>query len=349
MIDWKKILVSPKETIYRTLEVIDRSSVQIALVVDANNRLLGTVTDGDVRRGLLKGLSLENTAEQIMNRNINFSHIDDARDKVLAVMTNKSLHQLPVIDDSGCIVGLHTIDSLILDTTRENVVLLMAGGMGIRLNPLTKDCPKPLLKVGGKPILESIIESFIEQGFNNFYISINYMGEMIEDYFGNGSNLGVAINYIREDKRLGTAGPLKLLPQTINKPIIVMNGDILTKVDFRNLLDFHIVQMVDATLCIREYQLEVPYGVVSNDGNRFRSIIEKPKEKFNINAGLYVINPDIIEYIPPDCYFDMPELFRILTQEKRETAVYPIREYWMDIGQMDDYERANGDYSNVFK
>lgn len=349
MSNWKQILVSPSDTIYKTLEIIDNSSMQIALVVDNNGCLLGTVTDGDIRRGLLRGFSLQNSTEQIMNRDFCYSHIEDARDKVLAVMTNKSLHQIPVIDNNGCLVGIHTIDSLMADTTRDNIILLMAGGIGTRLNPLTANCPKPLLKVGGKPILESIIESFIEQGFRNFYISVNYKGEMIESFFGNGSNLGIQINYIRENKRLGTAGPLKLLPKTISKPIIVMNGDILTKVDFRNLLDFHVAQVVDATLCIREYQLEVPYGVVSADGNRFRSIVEKPKEKFNINAGLYVLNPDIIEYVPQDCYFDMPELFKILIREKRETAVYPIREYWMDIGQMNDYEQANGDYSKIFK
>jgi NDP-sugar pyrophosphorylase family protein len=234
-------------------------------------------------------------------------------------------------------------------TTRDNIVFLMAGGLGSRLKPLTANCPKPLLRVGGKPILESIVESFIEQGFKNFYISINYKGEMIEEYFGDGSDLGVQINYIREDKQLGTVGSLRLLSATNNQPIIVMNGDILTKVDFRNLLDFHLSQEADATLCIREYQLEVPYGVVSVERNRFRGIEEKPKEKFHINAGLYVINPELINYIPENAYFDMPELFKILAQKNHETAVYPIREYWMDIGHMEDYERANGEYREVFK
>lgn len=349
MEDWKQILVKPEDSVYRTLEIIDRSSLQIALVVDNKGCLLGTVTDGDVRRGILRGIALDSAIVEIMNKNFSCSHIEDAREKALAIMSNKSLHQLPVIDTNGHLIGIHTIDSLMANIARDNIVLLMAGGLGSRLTPLTADCPKPLLKVGGKPILESIIESFIEQGFVNFYISINYMGEMIENYFGNGSNWGVRIAYIREDKRLGTAGPLKLLPEINANPIIVMNGDILTKVDYRNLLEFHINQKVDATLSIREYQLEVPYGVVSVSGNRFRSIEEKPKEIYKINAGLYVLNPDIVDYIPPNNYFDMPELFKILVRENRETAVYPIREYWMDIGHLDDYERANGDYKNVFK
>lgn len=349
MQEWRQILVKPSDSIFRTLEVIDRSSMQIALVVDEKGHLLGTVTDGDVRRGILSGFSLDSAVAQIMHTNFSSCSIDDAREKVLAMMTNKSLHQLPVINHNGCLVGIHTIDSLMASTTKENIVLLMAGGLGSRLKPLTANCPKPLLKVGGKPILESIIESFIEQGFKNFYISINYKGEMIEEYFGNGSDLGIQINYIREHKRLGTAGSLKLIPETNTQPIIVMNGDILTKVDFRNLLDFHISQEADATLCIREYQLEVPYGVVSIERNRLRGIEEKPKEKFHINAGLYVINPELINYIPENTYFDMPELFKILARENRETAVYPIREYWMDIGHMDDYERANGEYQEVFK
>jgi dTDP-glucose pyrophosphorylase/predicted transcriptional regulator len=347
--DWKQILVAPSDSIFSTLEVIDRSALQIALVVDEKGHLLGTVTDGDVRRGILSGLSLDSAVAEIMNKNFSFSHVEDVRQKVLAIMSNKSLHQLPIIDHNGCLVGIHTIDSLMASTTRDNIVFLMAGGLGRRLKPLTENCPKPLLRVGGKPILESIIESFTEQGFKNFYISINYKGEMIEEYFGNGSDLGVQINYIREDKRLGTAGSLKLLPETNTQPIIVMNGDILTKVDYRNLLGFHIHQEVDATLCIREYQLEVPYGVVSINGSRFRSIEEKPKEIFHISAGIYVLNPNIIKYIPSNTYFDMPELFKILLKENRETAVYPIREYWMDIGHIDDYEKANGDYPRIFE
>jgi dTDP-glucose pyrophosphorylase/predicted transcriptional regulator len=346
--DWRQILVKPSDSIFRTLEVIDRSSMQIALVVDEKGHLLGTVTDGDVRRGILSGLSLDSEVVQVMNKNFSSCSVDDAREKVLALMTNKSLHQLPVIDHNGRLIGIHTIDSLMSSTARENIVLLMAGGLGSRLKPLTDNCPKPLLRVGGKPILESIIESFIEQGFKNIYISINYKGEMIEDYFGDGSDLGVQINYIREDKRLGTAGSLKLLPKTNNQPIIVMNGDILTKVDYRNLLDFHTSQKADATLCIREYQLEVPYGVVSIEGNKFIGIKEKPKERFYINAGLYVLNPDLIGYIPENTYFDMPELFKILANTNRETTVYPIREYWMDIGHMDDYEKANGEYQRIF-
>ena len=349
MNDWKQILVAPSDSIYRTLEVIDRSALQIALVVDEKGRLLGTVTDGDVRRGILRGLGLDSTVAEIMNKNFSFSHVEDVREKVLAIMSNKSLHQLPIIDHNGCLLGIHTIDSLMASNTRDNIVFLMAGGLGSRLKPLTANCPKPLLRVGGKPILESIVESFIEQGFKNFYISINYKGEMIEEYFGDGSDLGVQINYIREDKQLGTVGSLRLLSATNNQPIIVLNGDILTKVDFRNLLDFHLSQEADATLCIREYQLEVPYGVVSVERNRFRGIEEKPKEKFHINAGLYVINPELINYIPENAYFDMPELFKILAQKNHETAVYPIREYWMDIGHMEDYERANGEYREVFK
>ena len=348
MKDWKQILISPEDSILRTLAIIDHSSLQIACIVDENNFLLGTVTDGDIRRGILRGLSLREFYRQVMNKKFSFSRIEDGREKALAIMSNKSLHQLPVIDRNGCLVGIQTIDSLMVKGPRENIVLLMAGGLGNRLQPFTMNCPKPLLKVGGKPILESIIESFIEQGFKKFYISINYKGEMIEEYFNNGSNLGAEIDYIREDKRLGTAGALRLLPYVNAQPIIVMNVDILTKVDFRSLLDFHNAQEVDATISVREYELEVPYGVVSIDRNRLKGIEEKPKERFYINAGLYVLNREMIDYIPQNSLFDMPELFKLLMREREQAAVYPIREYWMDIGHMDDYKRANGDYMEVF-
>ncbi|MGE5390771.1 MAG: nucleotidyltransferase family protein [Deltaproteobacteria bacterium] len=349
MKDWKQILVSPTDSIIRTIEVIDQSSMQLALVVDENNHLLGTVTDGDIRRSILKRIDLDTSIDHIMNKNFSFSKIEDGREKALAIMSNKQLHHLPVLDEQGNLAGVRTIDSLLVMQPRDNIIVLMAGGLGSRLQQLTENCPKPLLEVGGKPILVSILESFIEQGFKKFYISINYRGEMIEKYFKDGSRWGVDIDYIREDKRLGTAGALSLLPERNEKPIIVMNGDILTKVDYRSLLDFHNNQGADATMCVQEYQLEVPFGVVAIEQSRLKGLEEKPKERFYINAGLYVLNPDVIDHIPQDAYFDMTELFKILMNKQRYTSVYPIQEYWMDIGRVDDYERANGEYPNVFK
>lgn len=348
MKDYRDIVLTPSASIIRAIEIIDKGAVQIALVVDESNRLLGTITDGDIRRGILKGLTLDDPVKLIMNPNPVVVGEKYNREQVINTMRSRKLHQIPVVDKYGKLLGIEILDELITIQRKDNWVVLMAGGLGTRLRPLTDNCPKPLLNVGDKPVLETILENFIEQGFFQFFISVNYKAEMIKNYFQDGSRWGVSIEYLHEDRPLGTVGALGLLPRLPQSPVIVMNGDILTKVDFNSLLNFHEEHQVYATMCVREYRLQIPYGVVKVDNYRLSSIEEKPVKRFFINAGLYVLNPTVLKYIQPNRYLDMPQLFKKLLRQQKETAIFPIREYWMDIGRIDDYEKANGEYPEVF-
>lgn len=348
MKEWKKILITQEVTIRDTLQIIDASAMQIALVVDEENRLLGTVTDGDIRRGILKGINLDDHVMKIMNPHPTVAKSYERRDIILAVMKLKRLNHIPVIDDDGRVSSVETLQDLLQVDVKDNIVVLMAGGMGTRLRPLTDDCPKPLLKVGGKPVLETILENFMEYGFKKFYLSVNYKANMIKEYFGDGNRWGVEIDYIYEDKPLGTAGALSLLPEKPNQPLLVMNGDLLTKVNFQQLIDFHSVHQAQATMCVREYNFQVPYGVVNMDQHRLTEIEEKPLQRFFVNAGIYVLEPKVLELIPNNEFFDMPNLFKKIINKSGETTAFPIREYWMDIGQLNDYERANVEFEEVF-
>lgn len=349
MKNWRNVILSPQASVRDTIEVIDASAMQIALVVDKNNILVGTVTDGDIRRAILKGIDLGGPVSSVMNSNPTVTRSSESREVVLAIMRSKSIHQIPVVDETGALVGLELLDEILQSSQRENPVVLMAGGLGSRLRPLTNECPKPLLKVGNKPILETILENFIEYGFVKFYISINYKAEMIEKYFGDGSRWGVEISYIRENERLGTAGALSQMAGRFTKPLIIMNGDLLTRVNFSQLLSFHTEHAASATMCVRDYHFQVPYGVVKIDRHNLVDIEEKPVQRFFVSAGIYVVEPDALELIPPDTFFDMPNLFKELLERKKETVVFPIREYWLDIGRLDDFEKANGDFDNIFE
>ena len=348
MKDWKNVLVSPDTSIREAIRIIDQGALKIALVVDEGSRLVGTVSDGDIRRGILKGCELENPVQQIMNTSPSVAGKNDGREKILSLMRQKQIYQIPLVDGDGFLVGLEVIDTILAPPQRNNWVVLMAGGLGTRLKQLTADTPKPLLKVGDKPILETILGNFIEHGFNRFFISVNYKSEMIEEYFGDGSRWGVQIDYLREDKKLGTAGALGLLPEKPSAPLLVMNGDLLTKVNFQQLLDFHIEHNSTATMCVREYDFQVPYGVVKLDQHRILSIEEKPIQRFFVNAGIYILQPEVLDLIPNGLPLDMPALFDKLLELEKETAVFPVREYWLDIGRMDDFERANGEFDKVF-
>lgn len=349
MKDWTKILVSPETPILKAIRIIDDSSMQIVLVVEEGNRLAGTVTDGDIRRGILKGISLANPVREVMNREPTVAHLNEGREHILNLMKKKQFRHIPILDEKNCVVGIEILEDLISVPDCGNWVVLMAGGAGSRLAGLTTDCPKPLLKVGEKPILETILEKFIGYGFRRFFISVNYMADRLEAHFGDGSQWGVDISYLREKKKLGTAGPLGLLPDRPTTPLLVMNGDLLTNVNFRQLLDFHTERGGVATMCVTEYHFQVPYGVVGIEQNHLVGFEEKPVHRFFVNAGIYVLDPATLDHIPRDSYFDMPTLFEKLLAMKREIAPFPIREYWLDIGRLDDLERAKGEYPEIFK
>lgn len=349
MTDWKSILVQPNQTILDVIAIIDRGGVQLAIVVDAQGRLMGTITDGDVRRGILRGKNMSDVVTEIMNPSPVTASEGESTDEVLRKMKEKSLLQIPVLDADHRVVDLKILEQFLKGRRHDNPVILMAGGEGKRLYPLTKDCPKPLLKVGGKPILETIIENFISQGFHSFYLSVNYKAEMIESYFGDGSKWGCEISYLRENAQMGTAGALSLMPKDVQGPFIVMNGDVLTKTNFETLLNFHREERADVTMCVREYDFQVPYGVVRLNGVQIQSIDEKPVHTFYVNGGIYVLNRSALDLIPNSTATDMPEVFSRIVGEKGKACAYALREYWLDIGRGDDFERASVDYKRYFQ
>jgi len=348
MKDWKAVLIAPSTSVLDAIKIIDASALQIALITGEGGRLLGTLTDGDVRRAILSGTPLTDPVETVMCRQFTSVSNLEPSENILALMKQKQLHQIPVLDENGRIVGLELLDELLKEKRLGNLVVLMAGGLGSRLGHLTKECPKPLLKVGDKVVLETIIETCRSYGFHRFVLAVNYRAEMITSYCGDGSKWGVEISYLHEKKRLGTAGALGLLPEVPDLPLLVMNADVLTKVNLQRLLDFHVNQQSSATMCVREYDFQVPYGVVKIDKQRLLGIEEKPVHRFFVSAGIYVLAPETLGFIPKDKYCDMPTLFESLLLNKFEATVFPIREYWLDIGQPSDYERANGEYKEVF-
>lgn len=349
MIDWKKCLIDPGQSVRDAIEKIDKSGLQIALVVDEQHRLLGTVTDGDVRRAILKGSSLDTAVSAVMKKNPNTVTQDSSDDVALAAMKARGVRHMPIVDKQGIIQGLKVLEELRDRPPRlENCAVLVAGGMGSRLKHLTKDCPKPMLKVGGKPIIETILENMIAHGICRFFVSVNYKAEMVKEHLGDGRRWGVEISYLHEEQRLGTGGALSLLTERPAAPLLVMNADLLTNVNFYQLLNFHKEHKAKATMCVREYDFQVPFGVVKLDHHRLVGIEEKPFYKFFVNAGIYVLEPEMLDLIPRGTYYDMPTLFQEMVSRKLETITFPIREYWLDIGQATDFERANGEFGEVF-
>ena len=337
-------------SIHDALQIIDHRGGQIALVVDGGQKLLGTITDGDVRRGILSGIDVQCPVSMIMNAEPVKAKPSDDRQFILSILRQNKLRHVPIVDDAGCLLGLETLDDLQRPPCRENMVLLMAGGLGSRLKPLTNECPKPMLRIGGRPILETIILNFIEYGFKKFVISLNYKADMIREYFSDGHQWEVSIQYIEEDERLGTAGSLRLLPETQSSlPIIVMNGDVLTKVNLDHFLDFHASNHSKATMGVREYNFQVPYGVLKLDHHQVVEIEEKPIHNFFVNAGVYVLDQDVLNCLPDERRFEMPGLFKQLMKAGHHTVAFPIREYWLDIGQPDNLKQAHGDFKDVFE
>lgn len=344
----ENIKLTPASSIREALEIIDSGAMQIAIVVDENDRLIGTLTDGDIRRGLLNNLSLDGNIESIIFRTPTVATLSDTKEEILQKALGKKLHQIPIVDDEHRVIGIKEIEELVRPHVKANTVVLMVGGLGSRLRPLTKDTPKPMLKVGSKPILQTIVEKFAQYGFVNIVMCVNYKSHVIQDYFGDGSAFGVNIEYVLEEQRMGTAGALSLLRSVPKEPFFVMNGDLLTNINFEHLLDYHVSQNAMATMCVREYDFQVPYGVVNIDDGKITSIVEKPVHRFFVSAGIYMLSPQVLAIIPKDQFYDMPTLFEALIQEDKKTISFPIREYWLDIGRMEEYERANNEYHGVF-
>ncbi|MFD2177630.1 nucleotidyltransferase family protein [Veronia pacifica] len=341
---WRNVLIRPDRSIREALEIIDREALRVALVVSEEDHLFGVVTDGDVRRGLLNDISMSEPVSRVMSTSPITASVSSTRKQLIDLMEEKNILAVPLLDGEK-ICGMETLHGALNKPKLDNPVLLMAGGFGTRLRPLTESSPKPMLKIGDKPILETVIRSFMKAGFENFFISTHYMPEKIHEHFGNGSVLGINITYIHEDQPLGTGGALGLLPTDLpdDKPLIVMNGDVLTTVDFEQLVNFHTEHGADATMCVREYEYQVPYGVINGKGNKIVSMEEKPVQRFHVNTGIYVVSPHVFRSVEKNEAIDMPTLLEQQMLERDNVLMFPIHEYWLDIGRPDDFDRAQQD------
>jgi len=348
VINWRDIAVDSQASVQEAWKILDQGSLQIALVIDDDCHLAGTVTDGDIRRALLRGKDMQAPIIDVMNSNPHTGLVEEEHASWQRTMHRHSLRHLPILDTRGCVVDLVRYE-MPIEPDRTTPVVIMAGGLGTRLRPLTENTPKPMIPVGPKPVLETILENFADQGFTNIFLCLNYKGEVIRDHFGDGSELGVNITYLQEDRRLGTAGALSLLPEKPREPMIVMNGDLLTKVDFVRLLEFHNKQGFIATMAMREFTQQVPYGVLKvGEGYRVEELIEKPIERYYVNAGIYILNAETLNSVPDQKFYDMPTLFNKLMDDKHPVGSFPLRDYWVDIGRMEDLERASAEFAEMF-
>jgi dTDP-glucose pyrophosphorylase len=352
MTELSKFIVSPDNSIREVIAFIDRNEKGIALVVDKEQKLLGTITDGDIRRVLLEGQSLDEPVSKIIARKFKSSYpkpvtarLGTQRTDLLQLMQERAVRQVPLLDATGRVVELVTLDELMPDTFLPLQAVIMAGGSGTRMRPLTEDLPKPMLPVGDRPLMEVIIEQLRQSGIGRVNITTHYLPEKITDYFGNGENFGVELNYVSEDRPLGTAGSLGLIDWP-EETMLVINGDILTKVNFRAMLTYHHEHGADITVGVRKYDLQVPYGVVECEDQRVCRLREKPSLSFFVNAGIYMLEPRVIQYIPNDQHYDMTDLIERLIQKGRSVVSFPIVEYWLDIGEPSDYARAQEDMKN---
>ncbi|WP_373002774.1 nucleotidyltransferase family protein [Sulfurimonas sp.] len=349
MKSFKKLILGKNSTIKDALRIIDNGKMRIALVVKEDNKLIGTISDGDLRRAFLTGATIDDSIEKLIFKNFIYAAVGDSKEKLIQLAKHNNIYIIPIVDKNFILLGIEEVNDLITLKKYDNKVVLMAGGLGTRLKPLTDNMPKPLLKVGNKPILETIIENFSKYGFKDFILSVNYKSEMIKEYFGDGKRFGVSIEYIMEDKRMGTAGALSLMKEKLTNNFFVMNGDLLTNINYEHLLNYHINEKADATMCVKEYDFQIPYGVVTIDNNNITEISEKPLHKFFVNAGIYILNNSVLKYIPEKEFLDMPILFDEIIKHKNKSISFPIREYWLDIGEIEEYKKANIEYIDIFE
>lgn len=333
---WRKTILFNNASIRDAIKSLNDSSAKIVLVVNEKYQFEGTVSDGDIRRGILKGMGLNSSIGLITHRNALVVPPSFSRDLVMQLMRGNKLQQIPIVDEQQMIVGLHLWDEISSPQPRSNLMIIMAGGRGTRLMPHTENCPKPMVLVSGKPMLQLIIENSIKEGFSHFVLAINYLGHMIEEYFGDGSLLGIKIDYIREDAPLGTAGALALLTPMPSKPFVVTNGDVITDIQYGELLDFHVRHNALATMAIRLHEWQHPFGVVQIEGIDIVGFDEKPIARTHINAGVYVVEPSSVKLIAPGRPCDMPKLFEMLQMQGLRTIAYPMHEPWLDVGRPDD-------------
>lgn len=340
-VNWQSAVVDSALDLHGAIVALDRGALQILMVVDDDGRLIGTITDGDIRRALLRGNPLTTPARDVMHLTPMVVGAEIGRSTVLSLMQINKIHQLPIVSAEGRVVGLHVWDQVLSAPARGNTVVLMAGGFGKRMMPYTETVPKPMLQVAGKPLLQHSVERARADGFSRFLITLHYLPEVIRNHFGDGSRFGVEIDYVQEDTPLGTAGALSLIQNRPDLPMIIANGDILTDVRYSDMLEFHRQHGAVATMAVREHEYHNPFGVVQTQGVDITGFEEKPIWRTKINAGLYVINPEALDLIPANTRCDMPTLFERIKATDARTIVYPMHETWMDVGSPRDLANAN--------
>ena len=343
------VLISSDSTIQEAMACIDRNARGIALVVDEEQRLLGTITDGDIRRAILDRLDIDVSVSELLERKSGTPYpkpitapLGTARAELLQLMTKNAVRQIPLLDKDGRVVELTTWDGLLPGEALPLQAVIMAGGEGARLRPLTEEKPKPLLPVGNRPAMELMVDQLCKAGIRRVNVTTHYKGEQIAEYFGDGSDFGVEIRYVTEDRPLGTAGGLGLMKNP-EEPLLVVNGDIVTQVDFRAMYAFHKEHNAELTVAVREYDLEIPYGIIESEGPCVTGLLEKPVQRFFVNAGVYLLEPAVWRYIPSGECFDMTDLIQRLLEEGRPVVSFPIIEYWLDIGHPTDYQQVQKD------
>ena len=344
----EKYCISREATLRDAMKIVDAGAKRIAIVKGDHNELVGVISDGDIRRAMLSGLEMSDSISGVINTSPITCTVGDSIETVIDLAIENNVYQIPIVTKDNILVGLDELREVLRPTSYANSVVLMVGGLGSRLRPLTEDVPKPMLEVGGKPILETILDRFKRHGFKNFYLCVNYMAEMIQDYFGNGADMGVSIEYVRETDRKGTAGALSYLKNQLEGDFFVMNGDLLTSTNFEHFLQFHQNNKAVATMGVRNYEFEVPYGVVNIENEKFVGITEKPRHKFFVNTGIYILNSAVLQYVPDNCFYDMPTLFQKLLDKEATVQTFPLREYWIDIGHINELNRAKKEYSGIF-
>ena len=343
--DWEKALLPINATLQQAISKLDKTAFQIAIIVTSDRILAGTLTDGDIRRGLLRGMGMDRPIEPIINREPLVAPPSLGRGPVLKLMQVNRVHQLPIVDENRCVVGLHLLDELMGSCQLQNLMVIMAGGQGTRLRPHTKNCPKPILQVDGRPMLGHIIERAKAEGFQHFILAVHYLGNIIEEYCADGRRWNVQIDYLREESPLGTAGGLSLLNPRPEIPFIVSNADIISNIGYSDILNYHCIQGASATMAVRAYEWQHPFGVVRTQGVKIVGFEEKPVVRHHINAGVYVLNPDALDALKTGEHCDMPKLFSRLNDSDAQTIVYPIHEPWLDVGCIDDLNRAQSERS----
>ena len=334
----KDKLILDDDTSFRdAILLLDHCGKGVLPVVDKDGKFIGLITDGDIRRALLNN---QLDIEHIINKNPHKLNKDTTKQQRLQFLKKIRRRHLPLIDESGKYVDMFVLDDLDFNS-KPNHVVIMAGGLGSRLGNLTENTPKPMLSIGGVPIIEAILSSFIDHGFTKFYFSVNYLKEKIIEHFGNGEKWGVCIEYLIEDQRLGTGGALSLIDKPLKHPVLIINGDVLTSLDYEDLLNFHLEKDSDGTICILTHEFKLPYGIVESENTKLLSLKEKPSISFDINAGIYILNPDALKLVPKNTYYDLPNLFEKLILKNKNIQVYNLKDTWIDIGHADEYNRIS--------